>query len=86
MSSQLVIPFKRTTRPPIADAVRQYISKFHLETSPDDFTWDISHWESLRADATSGNVHATAVDTVLRLVSSFPHLATDVYVMAPLRI
>lgn len=66
MSSQLIIPFKRTTQPPIADAVHKYISKFHPETSPDDFGWDISHWVSLRADANSGNIHASAVDTILR--------------------
>lgn len=68
--NQLIVPFKRTTQPPIADAVREYISKFHLETSPDDFSWDISHWESLRADASSGN--ATAVDTILRSVPIVP--------------
>ncbi|PVF99793.1 putative pala protein [Serendipita vermifera] len=66
MSNQLVIPFKRTTQPPIEEAVRDHISKYHPETVLDAFNWDIEQWESLRNQATSGNVHTTIVDIILK--------------------
>jgi len=68
MSNQLVIPFKRATDPPIGEAVREYLAKYHPEVLPDDFLWDIAHWESLRTQISSDTVHATIVDTTLKSV------------------
>ncbi|CCA73787.1 probable palA protein [Serendipita indica DSM 11827] len=66
MSNQLVLPFKRSTNPPISDAVQEYISKYHPETLPDAFTWDVAQWVSLRSEICSGNVHSTVVDSALK--------------------
>lgn len=70
MSNQLVIPFKRTSQPPIEDAVHDYLAKYHPEIIPDVFSWDISHWLSLRAEISGSLVHGTVVDTFLKSVRS----------------
>ncbi|KAG8835885.1 pH-response regulator protein palA/rim20 [Serendipita sp. 399] len=62
----LLLPFKRTSQPPIADAVRQYISKYHPDTLPDAFTWDVAHWESLRREVSGQTVHSSTVDAFLK--------------------
>jgi programmed cell death 6-interacting protein len=84
MSNQLVIPFKRTTQPTIEEAVRDHISKYHPETVLDAFNWDIEQWESLRSQATSGNIHTTVVDTILKSVSSFLPICHDAHAFASL--
>ncbi|KAG8797391.1 pH-response regulator protein palA/rim20 [Serendipita sp. 398] len=66
MSNQLLLPFKQTTQPPIADAVREHISKYHPGTLPDAFTWDIAHWESLRREVSNQTVHSSTVDSFLK--------------------
>lgn len=68
MTNQLVIPFKPTTDPPIADAIHDYISRFHPEAATEEFEFDIAHWESLRAQISSNAVHTTIVDASLKLV------------------
>ncbi|KAG8833324.1 pH-response regulator protein palA/rim20 [Serendipita sp. 405] len=66
MSNQLLLPFKQTTQPPIADAVREHISKYHPGTLPDAFTWDIAHWESLRREVSNQTVRSSTVDSFLK--------------------
>lgn len=65
-----MIPFKRTTDPPIAEAVREYLAKYHPEVVPDDFEWDITHWETLRTQISNDTVHASIVDATLKSVQS----------------
>ncbi len=68
MSNQLLVPFKLTTQPPIAQAVRDCISTNHYDTHPETFAWDVTHWEALRSDVSKGAVHGTVVDNVLKCV------------------
>ncbi|KAH9849704.1 BRO1-domain-containing protein [Lenzites betulinus] len=65
MPNQLAIPFKKTYIVPIRQAVRDYILLHHSDTHPDAYRWDISHWEKLRAEATSGAVHVDRVSAFL---------------------
>ncbi|KAI0833513.1 BRO1-domain-containing protein [Trametes gibbosa] len=65
MPNQLSIPFKKTYIVPIRQAVRDYILAHHSGTHPDAYRWDISQWEKLRADATSGTVHVDRVGAFL---------------------
>ncbi|KAI0649086.1 BRO1-domain-containing protein [Trametes meyenii] len=66
MPNQLSIPFKKTYVVPIRQAVRDYILSHYIDTHPDAYRWDVSHWEKLRAAATSGGVH---IDRVSALIS-----------------
>jgi programmed cell death 6-interacting protein len=67
MSNLLVIPFKKTNRVPIKQAVQEYLqvrTAFH----PEAFRWDISHWIELRREGVSEDVHVESVKRMLRSV------------------
>jgi len=66
MPNQLHVPFKRTTDVAIEDAVRDYIRLDHIETHPDKFKEDISHWAGLRREGTGGLVHVDRIPKTLK--------------------
>ncbi|KAI0367789.1 BRO1-domain-containing protein [Pilatotrama ljubarskyi] len=87
MPNQLSIPFKKTYIIPIRQAVREYIHSRYSDTHPDAFRWDISHWEKLRAEATSGGVHIDRVNAMIsyhaQLVFILTKLPADIGLEIP---
>ena len=67
-SNHLTIPYKRTTIPPIKQAVREYLENNELDAHPDAFDWDTSQWENLRAEVSNMNLHVSAIDDFLKYV------------------
>lgn len=67
-SNHLTIPYKRTTIPPIKQAVREYLENNELDAHPDAFDWDTSQWEHLRAEVSNVNLHVSAIDDFLKYV------------------
>jgi hypothetical protein len=69
-SNHLTIPYKRTTIPPIKEAVREFLENSELDAHPDAFDWDTSQWEHLRAEVSNVNLHVSAIDDFLKYVCS----------------
>lgn len=67
-SNHLTIPYKRTTIPPIKQAVREHLENNELDAHPDAFDWDTSQWEHLRAEVSNVNLHVSAIDDFLKYV------------------
>jgi len=67
-SNHLTIPYKRTTIPPIKQAVREHLENNELDAHPDAFDWDTAQWEHLRAEVSNVNLHVSAIDDFLKYV------------------
>ena len=66
MPNQLSVPFKKTYVVPLREAVREYILTHYMDTHPDAYRWDISHWEKLRAELVSNTVHIDRANSLIR--------------------